>query len=48
MEGLPNECKNLIKEETMGAILGFVIGFLVGSLAMYFVLKGGYKDVGGK
>ena len=27
---------------------GIVIGALLGALAMYFILKGGYKDVGGK
>ena len=32
----------------MAGIIGFVLGFIVGGLGMYFVLKGGYQQVGGK
>jgi uncharacterized membrane-anchored protein YhcB (DUF1043 family) len=28
--------------------VAFIIGAIIGALAMYFGLKGGYKDLGGK
>lgn len=31
-----------------GFIVGGIVGIVLGGLAMFFVLKGGYKDVGGK
>jgi hypothetical protein len=29
-------------------MLEFIIGAVVGALAMYFGMKGGYKELGGK
>ena len=32
----------------INVIVAFVLGALLGLLAMFFVLKNGYKDLGGK
>jgi hypothetical protein len=29
-------------------MVNFVIGAIIGALAMYFGMKGGYKELGGK
>jgi hypothetical protein len=29
-------------------MIAFIVGLVIGALGMFFVLKGGYKEVGGK